>query len=123
MTKMEFLKAVAENRVNEEVVGKALELIETEGKVSEAALAKKAEHQAAVDAAVDTLIAALTDAPQTATQLIEAAGNPMVGDKPVTRQAVATYFSRYAQGRFSKTKFVPDGEKTEKTGYVLPTEG
>ena len=114
MTYVEFLTAVSEGRMNEEVIGKALELIEAHQrgleKAHERAAKAKVDKMAERQPIIDALVGALTDAPQSATDLITNAGVEL---KP---QAVATYFRLYVEpGTFEKVEM--KGAKGKIVGY------
>ena len=110
MTYVEFLTAVSEGRMNEEVIGKALELIEAHQRGLEKAAKAKVDKMAERQPIIDALVGALTDAPQSATDLITNAGVEL---KP---QAVATYFRLYVEpGTFEKVEM--KGAKGKIVGY------
>ena len=114
MTYFEFITAVSKGEMTEEIMGKALELIEAHNRgldkaherASKAKAAKMTERQPIIDA----LVNALTDQPQSATDLIANAGVEL---KP---QAVATYFRLYVEpGTFEKVEM--KGAKDKIIGY------
>lgn len=114
MTYFEFITAVSKGEMTEEIMGKALELIEAHNRgldkahdrASKAKEAKMAERQPIIDA----LVNALTDEPQSATDLIANAGVEL---KP---QAVATYFRLYVEpGTFVRVDM--KGAKGKIVGY------
>ena len=114
MTYFEFITAVSKGEMTEEIMGKALELIEAHNRgldkaherASKAKAAKMTERQPIIDA----LVNALTDQPQSATDLIANAGVEL---KP---QAVATYFRLYVEpGTFEKVEM--KGAKGKIIGY------
>lgn len=114
MTYFEFITAVSKGEMTEEIMGKALELIEAHNRgldkahdrASKAKEAKMAERQPIIDA----LVNALGNEPMSATDLIAAAGVEL---KP---QAVATYFRLYVEpGTFEKVEM--KGAKGKIVGY------
>ncbi len=114
MTYFEFITAVSNGEMNEELQGKALELIEAHNKgldkAHERAAKARSEKLAERQPVIDALVSALTDEPQSATDLINAAGLEI---KP---QAVSTYFRLYVEpGTFVKEEM--KGPKGKIVGY------
>lgn len=114
MTYFEFITAVSKGEMTEEIMGKALELIEAHNrgldKAHERASKVKAAKMTERQPIIDALVNALTDEPQSATDLIETAGVEL---KP---QAVATYFRLYVEpGAFEKVEM--KGAKGKIVGY------
>ena len=114
MTYVEFITAVSKGEITEEVMGKALELIEAHqrglDKAHDRAEKAKANKMTERQPVIDALVNALTDEPQSATDLIANAGVEL---KP---QAVATYFRLYVEpGTFTKVEM--KGAKGKIVGY------
>lgn len=114
MTYFEFITAVSNGEMSEEITGKALELIEAHNKgldkAHDRAAKARSEKMAERQPVIDALVNALTDEPQSATDLISAAGLEL---KP---QAVSTYFRLYVEpGTFTKVDM--KGPKGKIVGY------
>ena len=114
MTYVEFITAVSKGEITEEVMGKALELIEAHQrgleKAHDRAEKAKANKMTERQPVIDALVNALTNEPQSATDLIANAGVEL---KP---QAVATYFRLYVEpGTFTKVEM--KGAKGKIVGY------
>ena len=112
----EFLTYVIENVENEEVKAVAKARLEREAK-EQASRKKYAEKKAADERAkkaelAEKIFAALTDEPQTATDLIAATG------VEITPQGVAALVKNYGEGKVAKTEIKLAGVKGKKVGYV-----
>ena len=114
----EFLTYVYENVENEEVKAIAKARLEREAKEQATRKAyadkKAAEARAEKAALAEEIFAALTDEPQTATDLIEAAGKTGT----ITPQGVAALVKNYGEGKVAKTEIKIAGVKGKKVGYV-----
>ena len=112
----EFLTYVIENVENEEVVAVAKARLEREAKEQATRKAyadkKTAEKRAEKEILAEKVFAALTDEPQTATDLIKAAG------VDITPQGVAALVRVYGEGKVAKTEIKIAGVKGKKVGYV-----
>ncbi len=114
MTQFEFLTAVANGTINEDIIAKANEMITAHNKgldkAHDRADKRKAEKMAERQPVIDALVNALDDEPKSATDLIAAAGVELAP------QAVSTYFRLYVEpGTFEKVDM--KGPKGKIVGY------
>lgn len=108
MTQKEMFAAIVAGEVNDEVVAKAQECLDS----IEASNAKRAAKNDAAKAEhialTKEIVASLDETPKTASDIAE-----VFGIKP---QAVSTYLRLYADGEFAKVDVKVDGKK--RVGYV-----
>jgi hypothetical protein len=117
---MEMLTKIAAGEMNEEIQAKAQEMIEAIVTEREKRAAKSAEKAEGVYAPfIAKFAAALTDEPQTATDLLAAfEGEIAPSGKPVTVQFLTSIGGKtVAQGLASKVDVKVKGKGTQK-GYV-----
>lgn len=119
---MKYTEFIAEVKTIAEAAGKTdvVEFAEKElAKYEKAQVTRKAytekktaEKRAEKEAVAEKIFAALTDEPQTATDLIAAAGVDL------TPQGVAALVRVFGEGRVAKTEIKLAGVKGKKVGYV-----
>ena len=116
MKTIEFYNAVIETGATEEIKAFAKKELEKyeKAQVTRKAYAEKktAEKRAAKVEVAEKIFAALTEEPQTATDLIAATGVDL------TPQGVAALVKNFGEGRVVKTEIKLAGVKGKKVGYV-----
>jgi len=116
MKTVEFYKTVIETAANEEIKAfaeKELAKYEKAQVARKTYADKKAAEARAVKAELaEKIFAALTDEPQTATDLIAATG------VEITPQGVAALVRNYGEGKVAKVDVKITGIKGKKVGYV-----